>query len=84
MLAACQAVDLRRPLKSTPILEEIHAHVRKTSAFVKVTCFNLRHNIYQSFQSDRVLADEMKNVAEQIKRGEIWAIVSNHIDQYED
>ena len=43
--------------------------MRKISAFVK---------------SDRVLADEMKKVAVEIKSGNIWSIVCNHIDQYED
>ena len=77
---------MRRPLKSTSILKEIHAHVRKTSAFVKVTWFLHFDRIFKinNFQSDRVLAEEIKNVAGQIKRGEIWSIVSNHIDQYED
>ncbi|TXH55473.1 MAG: histidine ammonia-lyase, partial [Bacteroidia bacterium] len=34
LICAAQAIDFRRPLKSTPILENIHAHVRKYISFV--------------------------------------------------
>ena len=34
LICAAQAIDFRRPLKSTPCLENIHAHVRQNISFV--------------------------------------------------
>jgi len=52
LLSACQAIEFRRPLKSSAIIEFAHDHVRK----------------YVSFASeDRVFADDINRVAGMIK-----------------
>ena len=55
-MAAAQAVDFLRPLKSSPSLERVHATIRRTSAFVN---------------HDRVLSDDFRRIADLIESGEI-------------
>ena len=33
LLAACQGIDFRRPLKTSPLLEKVHQHIRKQVSF---------------------------------------------------
>ena len=62
LLYAAQAMDFRRPLKSTPILEACHNHVREHSAFIK---------------DDRIFADDIKQLHTIITGGSLLAI-ANH------
>jgi histidine ammonia-lyase len=52
LLSACQAIEFRRPLKSSAILEFAHDHVRKLVSFAK---------------EDRIFADDINKVAGIIK-----------------
>lgn len=52
LLCACQAIEFRRPLKSTAVLEEAHDYVRRFVAFA---------------EEDRVFADDINRIGEVIK-----------------
>jgi len=52
LLSACQAIEFRRPLKSSEILEFAHEHVRKYVSFA---------------EEDRIFADDINQVAGMIK-----------------
>lgn len=54
LLAACQGIDFRRPLQSSPCLEEVFHTVRKYATFV---------------QQDRLLASDMQVIQQQILQG---------------
>ena len=69
LLAACQAIDLRRPFKSTPILEAVHAHVRSHVTFM---------------DKDRYLAEDISIVTKLITKGTIWELVKTHIETFEE
>ena len=74
LLYAAQAVDFRRPLKSTPIIEAIHAKVREHVSHI---------------QDDRVFADDINNLHQIITDGSLLATaneaaISNHINLSHD
>src|SRR5215210_6122638 len=52
LLCACQAIEFRRPLKSSPLLEAAHDYVRKFAGFA---------------EEDRIFADDINKVAEIIR-----------------
>ena len=52
LLSACQAIEFRRPLKSSELLEFAHQYVRKIVSFA---------------EEDRIFADDINNVAGIIK-----------------
>jgi histidine ammonia-lyase len=58
LLYAAQAMDFRRPLKSTPILEACHNHVREYVSFIK---------------EDRLFADDIKQLHLIITNGSLLA-----------
>jgi histidine ammonia-lyase len=62
LLYACQAIDFRRPLKSTPILEACHALVRTKVPFIK---------------EDRVFADDINQLQELITIGSLLSTVES-------
>ena len=61
LLYATQAVDFRRPLKSTPVIEAIHAKVREHVPHI---------------QDDRVFADDINNLHQLITNGSLLAIAN--------
>ncbi|SDQ01742.1 histidine ammonia-lyase [Mucilaginibacter sp. OK268] len=61
LLYAAQAVDFRRPLKSTPVIEAIHAKVREHVPHI---------------QDDRVFADDINNLHQLITKGSLLAIAN--------
>jgi histidine ammonia-lyase len=74
LLYAAQAVDFRRPLKSTPVIEAIHAHVRRHVSHI---------------QDDRVFADDINSLHQIITDGSLLATaneaaISNHINLSHD
>lgn len=74
LLYAAQAVDFRRPLKSTPVIEAIHAKVREHVSHI---------------QDDRVFADDINNLHQIITDGSLLEIadnaaISNHINLSHD
>ena len=60
LLAAAQGIDLRRPLKTSPLLQEIHGAVRGRAAF---------------WDQDREMAPDIAAVAELVSSGEIRRLV---------
>ena len=59
LLYGTQAMDFRRPLKSTPILEACHNYIRKFVPFIK---------------EDRLFADDIKALHQLVKDGELLQI----------
>lgn len=60
LLAACQGIDFRRPLKSSPILEKIHALVRKQISF---------------YESDRFFAPDITAAKNIVKSGVLRELI---------
>src|SRR5437868_1122316 len=52
LLTACQAIEFRRPLKSSAVLETAHSHVRELVSFA---------------EEDRIFANDINKVAAIIK-----------------
>ncbi|SDF63548.1 histidine ammonia-lyase [Mucilaginibacter pineti] len=74
LLYAAQAMDFRRPLKSTPVIEALHSLVRKHVPFIN---------------DDRVFADDINNLHQLITNGVLLATadeaaVENHINLSHD
>jgi histidine ammonia-lyase len=69
LLAACQAIDLRRPNKLSPSLEKVHSLVRSHVTFMA---------------HDRFLADDIDAVTLLIQSGAIWDAVKDHVESYEE
>jgi histidine ammonia-lyase len=57
LLAAAQGIDFRRPLKSSPHLEKVHALIRKHVAF---------------YEKDRYFAPDIAKIKDLVKSGTIW------------
>jgi len=62
LLYAAQAMDFRRPLKSTPVVEAMHAHVRNHVPFIN---------------DDRVFADDINRLHQIITDGSFLATADN-------
>lgn len=62
LLYAAQAVDFRRPLKSTPVIEACHAHVRGQVSFI---------------ENDRIFADDINRLHQFIVDGSFLAVAEN-------
>jgi histidine ammonia-lyase len=73
LLCACQALDFRRPLMTTPILEEIHQVVRKKVSHVT---------------TDRIFSEDIETVRKMISEGFIlqWneTLGSDYHDLFEE
>lgn len=61
LLAACQSIDLLRPLKSSETLERIHDDVRKVVPFYK---------------KDRFFAPDIKAIKSLIQSEQLWALIN--------
>ncbi|MDW3209719.1 MAG: histidine ammonia-lyase [Reichenbachiella sp.] len=66
LFCAAQGFDFRRPLKSTSILEAVHAHVRKQISFA---------------EEDRIFGDDMVIATDMIRNKEIVAVANEAADQ---
>jgi len=62
LLYAAQAMDFRRPLKSTPVVEALHDHVRQYVPFIN---------------DDRVFADDINQLHQIITDGSFLATANN-------
>ena len=74
LLYAAQAIDFRRPLKSTPIIEACHVLVRQSVPHI---------------DDDRIFADDMNAIHRLITGGELLntinhTAITNHIDIDDD
>jgi histidine ammonia-lyase len=62
LLYAAQAMDFRRPLKSTPVIEACHALVRENVPFI---------------DHDRIFADDINKLYQLIVNGELLTTINN-------
>lgn len=67
LLAACQAIEFLRPLKTTAPLEEVIRVVRSVAS---------------SWEKDRFMSPDIDAVTELIREGKIWQAVRHHIEHY--
>ncbi|KAF2363681.1 Aromatic amino acid lyase [Trinorchestia longiramus] len=67
LLAACQAIEFLRPLKTSAPLEEVIKIVRA---------------VVGPWEEDRYMAPDIDAVKELLREGKIWHAVRHHIDHY--
>ncbi|XP_067119401.1 histidine ammonia-lyase-like [Centruroides vittatus] len=67
LLAACQAIDLLRPLKSTCPLEAVYKLVRST---------------VKTWDKDRYFAPDIEAATELLKEERVWETVRPYVDRY--
>ncbi|KAF2892694.1 hypothetical protein ILUMI_13477 [Ignelater luminosus] len=67
LLAACQAIEFLRPLKTTAPLEEVYCAVRK---------------VVRPWDKDRYMAPDIDAVKKLLLENTIWAAVQHHITFY--
>jgi len=66
LLAACQAIDLLRPLRTTPALEAVWSLVRQH---------------VRPWDGDRFMSPDIEACAQLVREGSVWAVVQQHIDK---
>ena len=69
LLSACQGIDFRAPLKTSPELGVAHSHVR---------------SVAEHWQDDRIMADDMEMVKQQIVRGDYLSYVHDMLPSGEE
>jgi histidine ammonia-lyase len=62
LMCACQALDILRPLQTTPVLEKVYAAVRQD--------LNVA-----TWERDRFVAPDMERIAQWIREGRLWHLV---------
>ncbi|XP_046985469.1 histidine ammonia-lyase-like [Schistocerca americana] len=67
LLAACQAIEFLRPLKTTLPLEEV---------------YNVVRNSVRPWDKDRYMAPDIEAVTQLLLEDKIWGAVRHHIDYY--
>ncbi|KAK8752370.1 hypothetical protein OTU49_005085, partial [Cherax quadricarinatus] len=67
LMAACQAIEFLRPLKTTTPLEEVIKVVR---------------SVVRPYDKDRFLAPDIDTITELLKDNKIWLAVRHHIEHY--
>ncbi|GAB6033675.1 hypothetical protein CHUAL_013733 [Chamberlinius hualienensis] len=67
LLAACQAIEFLRPLKTTSALEEVCKVVR---------------SVARAWDKDRYMAPDIDAVTRLLREEKVWSAVKHHIDHY--
>eukprot|EP00112_Aurelia_sp_Birch-Aquarium-sp1_P014657 Seg318.13 transcript_id=Seg318.13/GoldUCD/mRNA.D3Y31 product="Histidine ammonia-lyase" protein_id=Seg318.13/GoldUCD/D3Y31 len=67
LMAACQGIEILRPLKTTEPLEAVHGLVR---------------SICKKLDGDRYMAEDMENIAELLRKEKVWEVASPFIRRY--
>lgn len=67
MLAACQAIEFLRPLKTTVPLEEVYKAVR---------------SVARPWDKDRYMSPDILEVTKILKAEKIWNAVRHHMEDY--
>ncbi|XP_077300181.1 histidine ammonia-lyase-like isoform X2 [Arctopsyche grandis] len=67
LLAACQAIEFLRPLKTTVPLEEVHKVVR---------------GVVRAWDKDRYMSPDIEAVTNLLLEEKIWNAVKHHVDYY--
>ncbi len=65
LMCAAQALDFRKPLKSSSVIEELHSEIRKHVDFAK---------------EDRIFGDDMEKMLELVKSGVLADLTKKHLD----
>ena len=68
LLAACQAIEFLRPMKTTVPLEEV---------------YNLVRSEVPAWDKDRYMSPDIVKVKNLLKTEKVWKAVSCHIDTYD-
>lgn len=67
LLAACQAIEFLRPLRTTTPLEEVYKLVR---------------SVCEPLERDRFMAPDIEAVAQLLRDDSVWKAVKNHVEDY--
>ena len=67
LLAACQAIEFLRPLKTTQPLEEVYKVVR---------------SLVSPWNKDRYMSPDIQSVAKLLKEEKVWNAVKMHMEAY--
>lgn len=67
LVAACQAIEFLRPLKTTAPLEKVHETVRETISY---------------WDEDRHMAPDLDQATDLLRTETIWKAVEHHIEKY--
>ena len=67
LLAACQAIEFLRPLKTTAPLEEVYKAVR---------------SVARPWDKDRYMSPDINAVHKLLKDEKIWSVVRTHMENY--
>lgn len=65
LICACQALHLRRPLKTTDVLEAVYDELRKSGL--------------EPWDKDRFMAPDIEIAHSLIRNGRLWEIVTQHL-----
>jgi histidine ammonia-lyase len=87
LLAACQAIEFLRPLKTTVPLEEVYKLVRSVARRVdkretKIAVLTDCTFYSRPWDKDRFMAPDIEAVTNLLKEGKIWSVVRHHVDFY--
>jgi len=66
LLCACQAIDMMRPLKTTPPLEAVWSLVRQH---------------VKPWDKDRFMSPDIEAVAQLVREGAVWDVVKDYIEK---
>lgn len=66
LLCACQAIDMLRPLKTTPALEAVYALVRSH---------------IPAWEKDRFMSPDIERAAQIVREGSVWDAVKQFIEK---
>ncbi|RZF35762.1 hypothetical protein LSTR_LSTR012060 [Laodelphax striatellus] len=69
LLAACQAIEFLRPLKTTVPLEEVYNTVR---------------SVVRPLDKDRFMSPDIESATKLLRENKIWSAVRHHIDYYHE
>ena len=61
LLCSAQGIDFRKPLKTSPMLQEVHQSIRERVSF---------------YEADRYFADDLKSISEMIESGEYLSFLT--------
>ena len=89
LLAACQAIEFLRPLKTTAPLEEVYKAVRSVARpwdkdrciMVKMICARLRDQQF-SITFYRYMSPDIDAVNKLLKQEKVWQVVRAHMEEY--
>lgn len=96
LLAACQAIEFLRPLRTTRPLEAVYHTVRREVKYVNVNDndndddsikLNFSIKIYFYFrpwENDRIMNTDINAVTDLLQEKTIWRVVKPFIDEYNE